>query len=104
MSDQLLDLLDDLETALQRQRLWDAQPPSPDAMASTLPFCIDSMHFQQWLQWIYIPRLRALIDAGAPLPGGSAILPYAEESFKLQGLRGTREILILIAHCDRVLS
>lgn len=104
MSEQLLELLVDLETALQRQRLWDATAPSPEALASELPFCVDSMHFQQWLQWIYIPRLRALVEAGGALPQGSQILPYAEESFKMQGLKETRAILIIIGHCDRLLS
>ena len=53
-------LLIDLEGALRSRLLWDADEPSPEALASTQPFCIDTLDFPQWLQFVFLPRMRAL--------------------------------------------
>ena len=85
MSDQVKILLSQLEAELKQQQLWRLLPPDPAALASTLPFCVDTLELQSWLQFIFIPRMRALLDANAPLPGNISILPIAEEAFKTLG-------------------
>ena len=42
-------LLDAIEAELKEQGLWSAQEPGMEALASQLPFCIDTLSFQQWL-------------------------------------------------------
>ncbi|MFB9887510.1 YqcC family protein [Balneatrix alpica] len=74
--------LQDLQQALQHANLWSAEPPSEEAMNSQAPFCCDLMSLEQWLQWIFIPRMQAILDAHAKLPANCAIQPMAEESFK----------------------
>ena len=72
-------LLTEIETELCRQGLWETAPPAPAAFESGLPFCCDRMRFTQWIQWVFLPRTRALIEAGGPLPEVSGIRPMAEE-------------------------
>ena len=97
MSQAVIELLVTMETELRQQNVWSALPPSPEAMASDMPFCVDTMAFSQWLQWIFIPRMRALIDAKAPLPKGANITPYAEESLRFEAVDAAPILRILTA-------
>ncbi len=74
-------LLARIEAELQQLNLWQAAPPSPAAQQSSEPFCIDTLNLSEWLQWILIPRMRALLDGDQPLPGSCSIHPIAQESF-----------------------
>ena len=105
MSKQVIALMCELETELQFLELWQAMPPSPEDLASELPFCVDTLPVHQWLQWIYIPRIRALIDAGAPLPSGREIHPYAEEALKQLKLDlSVTKLLQIIRRCDEAMK
>lgn len=74
--------LSDLEIALHIHQLWEATPPSQEALANQQPFCLDTLTPTQWLQWIFIPRMRAILEANANLPRNFAITPYLEEALK----------------------
>ncbi len=78
MHEQLLAALLELESVLQQLALWESEPPSDEAMLSVEPFAVDTMDFNTWLQWVFIPRLRALANARAPLPQGSGVASMAE--------------------------
>jgi len=75
------DLLLDLESEMRRMGLWEEESPSAEALASTLPFCCDTLSFPQWLQFVFQERMKTLIEAGAPLPSQCGIAPMAEEWF-----------------------
>ncbi|HXH04723.1 MAG TPA: YqcC family protein [Candidatus Competibacteraceae bacterium] len=79
---QLTALLDQIQAEMQRLDLWGEVPPPPEAFTSELPFCVDTLEFHDWLRWVFVPRMRALLDAGAPLPARCALAPMAEEMFK----------------------
>jgi len=79
---QLLLLLDCVETEMKAVNLWSNVMPSPDAFKSELPFSYDTMNFEEWVQWVYVIRFRQMIEAGQLLPEGSDVSPMAEESFK----------------------
>src|SRR5690606_26562908 len=81
---------------LKRLQLWSTFPPDARALESTLPFCCDTLPLEQWLQFIFLPRMQALVDARLSLPGKIGILPIAEEAFKSHGERG-ESLLRLIA-------
>ncbi len=70
--------LDALTEELRSRGLWSSQPPSAQALASAMPFCHDTMEFHTWLQWLFIPRVQALIAVQAPLPDNCNIAPMAE--------------------------
>lgn len=74
--------LAELQQILQQHQLWQTIPPSAQSLASQQPFAIDTLQANEWLQWIFIPRMQALIDSGAELPATIAISPYIEEALK----------------------
>lgn len=78
---EIASLLIDIEAELRRLRLWDAEPPTPEALASTEPFCVDTLSFPQWLQFIFLPRMHALVAAQQLPPGRCEIRPLAEQYF-----------------------
>lgn len=84
----LADALLELERKLRALGLWSTQPPSAAALSSQEPFCLDTLNFEQWLQWVFIPRMAAIIEAGGTMPPGCNILPMAEEAFAHLGRRG----------------
>lgn len=73
-----------LERELRVSGLWSEQMPSAEALASVEPFCVDSMSLEQWLQWVFLPRMIALVQAGQPLPKKSSIAPMAEQQYQGQ--------------------
>lgn len=88
----------DIEKELRELRLWESEPPSEEALASTQPFAIDTLHFPQWLQFIFIARLYAMIDARLPLPSVSGVAPMAEQYFQVLNLHSAP----LISHLHKI--
>ncbi|SMB86629.1 Uncharacterized conserved protein YqcC, DUF446 family [Pasteurella testudinis DSM 23072] len=72
--------LQQLQNNLQRLALWQALPPEAVRLESSQPFHLDTLQPHEWLQWIFIPRMTALLDCGANLPDKIAITPYLEEA------------------------
>ncbi|GAB2523228.1 YqcC family protein [Microbulbifer agarilyticus] len=81
-------LLLELEAELRLLELWDETPPSPEALASTQPFCVDTLTFPQWLQFVFLPRMSHLVELEQPLPEKCGIAPMAEEYFRGSSLQG----------------
>ncbi|OOF40311.1 MULTISPECIES: YqcC family protein [Rodentibacter] len=71
-----------LQQTMQRLNLWQSVPPAQEAFLSEEPFSLDTMTPEEWLQWVFIPRMHALLESGAPLPSQIAISPYIEEALK----------------------
>lgn len=74
----LASLLIDMECELRRGGFWQQESPSADALASVEPFAVDTLDFHQWLQFIFLPRMRLLIDTRGALPTQSDITAMAE--------------------------
>ncbi|WP_372872776.1 YqcC family protein [Shewanella sp.] len=73
----LFNLLGELEMALKKAGLWQVMAPPPAALKSSAPFCCDTLSFNAWLQFIFLPRFTALLKSGEPLPA-MALAPMAE--------------------------
>ncbi len=102
MTEQIPPLLTALETELKHLGLWSALPPDAQALASRLPFCIDTLRFEQWLQYIFIPKMQLLLDTAAPLPTKIALLPLAEQVFNDTDTRFSRLLSIISALDSRL--
>ncbi|WP_409309654.1 YqcC family protein [Pectobacterium sp. B1J-3] len=70
----------DIEHALRDSPFWEISPPNSAAFNSVEPFYIDTMSAVQWLQWVLLPRMHALLDSHSPLPEAFSLLPYFEEA------------------------
>lgn len=75
-------LLEKLEAVMDDVGLWETEAPSLDALLSVEPFAVDTLACHQWLQWIFIPKMKRLITRNMPLPERFAISPYVEEAMK----------------------
>ncbi len=67
-----------IETLLREQSQWQSVAPDASVFESTQPFCMDTLEPFEWLQWVLIPRMHALLDGNHPLPGSFAVAPYYE--------------------------
>ncbi len=77
-------LLSRLEDELQQLGWWQQQAPSIEALQSQQPFCVDTLEFAQWLQWVFVPRIQSLLDSGHALPAQCAIYEMAEVVYREQ--------------------
>lgn len=92
-----------IERELRLLGYWQAQPPSAQALASEQPFCVDTLVFEQWLQWVFLPRMKALIEAGADLPAASGIAAMASEVFRAKALE-VKGLLAALQAFDRLIA
>lgn len=88
----LLELLNRAEDYLKQHALWDEQEPNEEALASQAPFALDTLEPEQWLQWIFIPKMKQMLGK-EQLPAGFAISPYFEEVWKEGNHQKLLEIL-----------
>lgn len=96
-------LLMDLEAALRNLSCWDAEPPSLSALQSPEPFCVDTLEFYQWLQWIFIPRIYSDLALNNPLPVKCSIAPIAHEWVRMRAF-SAREMLMVLEEIDSELT
>lgn len=88
---------------LKDLELWQEQAPPPEHLASQQPFCIDTLTFSQWLQFVFLNRMQALVDGQQPLPAQCGIAPMAEEYFKPMALDAS-VLIQRLETIDRILS
>ncbi len=103
MRDQLGEYLSALEREMRAQARWEQQAPSRDALQSRQPFAVDTLSFDQWLQWIFVPKLSQMLSQQLPLPVNCAVSPMAEEVYGEADAGGQRLIRIL-AEIDTLLT
>ena len=96
--------LQQLEAEMRSAGLWGAQPPSEQALASTMPFMYDTLKIEEWLQWVFLPRLHALIDGGHALPGECSVQPLAEHEWSQRMLAQRDAALRVLAQIDALIS
>ncbi|MDD3610387.1 MAG: YqcC family protein [Halothiobacillaceae bacterium] len=100
---QALARLDAIEAEMRRIGLWGDTAPDPDALASVMPFCYDTLLFHEWLQWVFLPRMREVFQRGESLPAACVIHPLAEHSFA-ELPHPTDALLALIDQFDRFMA
>lgn len=102
-SQALASLLIDLEGQLRNLALWEQQRPSDQALSSEQPFAVDTLNFTQWLQFIFIERMRFMLEQQLELPSSCQIAPMAQEYFKGLELADS-ELLKSLRAIDQLLS
>ena len=83
MTTQVAVMLDQLEAALKASGAWSLTTPMAESLASTMPFCTDTLRFEQWLQFVFIQRFRLMIENNLPLPTNFSVAPAAEMLLKM---------------------
>jgi dTDP-4-dehydrorhamnose 3,5-epimerase len=98
---QLIFLLDNLKRELKKATLWSEVIPSPSALESTAPFCCDTLAIEQWLQFVFIERLMALVCNKQTLPRNIAVTPMVAEVLKCAH---QFKVIDVVAEIDELLS
>lgn len=98
----LISLLIDIECELRRAQLWSAEVPSAEALASVEPFCVDTMGFDQWLQFVFLPRMRALLESGGALPTACDIATMAETVWAANVQ--AKHVIVALREFDRAIT
>ncbi|CBA33309.1 Uncharacterized protein yqcC [Cronobacter turicensis z3032] len=88
---------------MRHHQQWQNVAPDSSAFESTQPFCMDTLEPYEWLQWVLIPRLHALLDAGAALPQAFAVAPYYEVA--LEASHPARDaVLVTLVELDALFA
>ena len=95
--------LNELEQRLGELGVPAGARPTPEALASTMPFCYDTMDVEAWLQFIFLGRMRELLEQGDPLPESCAITPYLE-MLRASGRSVDPEICDCVGELDRLIT
>lgn len=101
---QVADHLLAIEMEMRRLDLWESSAPAPDALESLVPFCYDKLQFEQWLQWVFLAKMKQALEKQIDFPASSNIAALAELRFaQLPGVNGTR-LLELLAAFDETIN
>lgn len=92
-----------IEREMRDTGLWGEISPSQEALSSHEPFCVDTLALEEWLQWIFLPRMKLIIENDADLPSASGIRAIAEEAYASQGARVQR-LLEALGAFDRLIT
>lgn len=95
--------LEQLEAVMREHHLWQSMPPAEGALESREPFCLDTLEPLQWLQWVLVPRMHALIAAGHPLPQNFAVAPYYEVALE-SDQPGIAPLLLTLRQLDTLIG
>lgn len=67
-----------IERELKLLGLWQEDELDPALLESQQPFCCDTLRFEQWLQFVLIPKMFEILLLKKDLPKNMAIAPMAE--------------------------
>lgn len=97
--------LQSLEQALTAADLWSDNPPTAEQLASREPFCVDTMPFEAWLQWLFIPKMRELLAMPHfnGMPNRSDIHTMVDYVFQSYD-EDTDAVVVLIKKIDQLLN
>lgn len=101
----IVEQLNKLEQELKDLNLWggDALRPSDKDLSSTSPFCLDTIEFHQWLEYVLIARLRAMIEADMALPQAMMVYTYAQEKYRGQW-SNYRNLIGILQELDKLVT
>jgi len=83
-----------IEAEMQRIGYWQSQPLRPEQMQFNQAFAMDTMTFVQWLQFVFLPRVREAAAANQ-FPSGSSVGTQAVREF--DGSTEAGDLITLLA-------
>lgn len=90
--------IDAIEAEMQSQGMWRSEPLPPEDYDFKAAFAMDTMPFVHWLQFIFIPRVREIIDNKGTFPASSQVGAQAVREF--DGINEASELVSLLSDFD----
>ncbi|MBD3585403.1 YqcC family protein [Salinimonas sp. HHU 13199] len=84
-----------IEQYLKQEELWSDKAPEEAALMSETPFAADAMPFEQWLQFIYLPKMQQYLEQNHGVPARMQVAPMAHEVFAPKHLALTHLLMAL---------
>ena len=103
MHTEVAEVLIDIEAQLRQLGQWSQVHPPAEALASDLPFCVDTLTLPQWLQFVFLPTLYFRLQEDQTLPARCGVAPMAEEYFRGSGFSSSALVAALV-RIDELLS
>ncbi|HEY6348101.1 MAG TPA: YqcC family protein [Candidatus Angelobacter sp.] len=88
---------DEIEGELRSMGLWQDQPLRAEQLKFKQAFAMDTMTFIQWLQFVFLPRVREAV-ASNQFPQGSSV--GAQAVRELDGHPDADRLLTLLSEFD----
>jgi uncharacterized protein YqcC (DUF446 family) len=92
----------EIEQELKKMGAWQDKPLPAEAYRFQRPFGMDTMAFEQWLQFVLIPRVHAIIESKGEFPPHSNLAVHAAREF--DGRTDTDRLFYLLHEFDRLFS
>jgi uncharacterized protein YqcC (DUF446 family) len=85
---------------MRRIGMWDVPKLSPDQLEDMGAFGSNTMAFEQWLRWIFVPNVQTLLEKGGPWPTSSDVGAAAVRNF--DGQDGALGLVTLLCEFDEL--
>jgi uncharacterized protein YqcC (DUF446 family) len=92
----------EIQRAMRELGLWQSGSLPPDAFQFELPFAVDRMTFPQWLQFVFVPRVKSIVEARGDFPTQSSVGTQAVR--ELDGIPGGDRLVELLCDFDRFIE
>lgn len=87
-----------IEAEMKRINMWQDEELPPEKYEFSEAFAMDTMTFNQWLQFIFIPRVHEILESGGEFPSRSMVAAQAVREF--DGYDEASELIRLLSEFD----
>ena len=91
-----------IEAELKAIGRWSDTPPSPEQIAKMGAFGMNGLFSEQWLQFVLVPRVRAIAVIGGEFPSKSSVGVWAVRNF--DGDRDAGHLTSLLCKLDALID
>jgi uncharacterized protein YqcC (DUF446 family) len=91
----------EIENEMKRIGYWQSDPLRPEQYEFRSAFAMDTMAFSQWLQFIFIPRVKNMLETGEKFPPDSQNGAQAVREF--DGDDRAQGIVTLLSDFDEII-
>ena len=88
---------DQIESEMRSSGFWQNEPLRPEQLDFEQAFAMDTMSYAQWLQFIFLPRVREAVAANQ-FPSGSSVGAQAVREF--DGAPDADRLVTLLSEFD----
>lgn len=91
-----------IEAEMRRRGMWQAKPLTEAQYDFRQAFAMDTMTFPQWLQFIFIPRVRSTLETHGDFPSSSHVGTQALREF--DGYAEAEKLVSLLCEFDELFN
>jgi uncharacterized protein YqcC (DUF446 family) len=91
-----------IEGELKALGWWRSEPPRSEMLEFRAPFAMDTMPFSYWLQFVFIPKVRAICAQRGNFPTTSHVAAQAVREF--DGIDEAGNLIALLTDFDAFMT